>query len=182
MKSSSALTTRSASGQNSEIHVWPRIALYDRFLALTMVTMVNMTMRWDDKAICVILNAKSLPVAVYEASLHNISKNICFCLYWPHCMFIIGYPCNWTHIAWQCTDVCSYQEQIASLQVFQEQSLFPKFLGWDPAFLDGPGQYALTPLSRPDMRIYFSQIIRNQAHPSFMTIHRFDDICCFQVD
>ena len=47
-----------------------------------------------------ILNAKSLPVAVYEASLHNISKNICFCLYWPHCMFIIGYPCNWTHIAW----------------------------------------------------------------------------------
>ena len=42
MKSSSALTTRSASGQNSEIHVWPRMALYERFLALTMVTMVTM--------------------------------------------------------------------------------------------------------------------------------------------
>ena len=44
MKSSSALTTRSASGQNSEIHVWPRMALYERFLALTMVTMVKMAM------------------------------------------------------------------------------------------------------------------------------------------
>ena len=42
----------------------------------------------------------SLPVAVYEVSLHNISKDICFRLYWPHCMFIICYPCNWTHIAW----------------------------------------------------------------------------------
>ena len=88
-KSSSALTTSSASGQLVEIQRCPRIALYDRFLIRD----------FDDDLFFPLCFVSWLPVAVDEAALKDISKKRAFSFYWSHHILVLWHSCVITTFA-----------------------------------------------------------------------------------